>query len=429
MSYIKIPFFGEISANSNMGVVMSTLSSDITVLKKDIPNINKTYFALQVCGKSMKNTYKNGSIILVESVKTLEKEDIVVIRTTKGDTLKRLKNKTKDRITLSSDEGKEIAFNLRDVEFLGKVVKSIEIESQNNPITLIWEKGLSNKKIQKGIFLEDALLGMRKIPSKSVDVVIADPPYNIGKDFGNNKDKKTRDEYISWCNSWINEALRCLKDDGTIFVYGFSEILSDVSANLDLNKRWLVWHYTNKNVASLNFWQRSHESILCVWKGSKPTFFRDDIREPYSESFLNNSAGKIRRSKECRFSKGASITKYNAHPNGALPRDVIKIPALAGGAGKSERHFLCKTCKNKVYFSKELDKHRTHNIMKHPTQKPFSLTEKLIKSCLKNKGTILIPFVGSGSECLISKKLGHDFIGFELNKDYFKLANGLLELK
>ena len=146
----------------------------------------------------------------------------------------------------------------------------------------------------------------------------------------------------------MNESLRCLKTDGTMFVYGFSEILSLLVPNINANKRWLVWHYTNKNVASLNFWQRSHESILCIWKNKKPTFFRDAIREPYSETFLKNSAGKVRKSKPCRFSKGESTTIYNAHSNGALPRDVIKIPALAGGAGRRERHFLCRNCNKGV---------------------------------------------------------------------------------
>jgi len=59
---------------------------------------------------------------------------------------------------------------------------------------------------------------------------------------------------------------------------------------------------------------------------------------------LNGAAGKIRKGTLGRFSKEGKKTIYKAHEAGALPRDVIKVPALAGGAGMAERWFLCKTC-------------------------------------------------------------------------------------
>ena len=65
--------------------------------------------------------------------------------------------------------------------------------------------------------------------------------------------------------------------------------------------------------------------------------------------------------------------------------------------------------------------------MKHPTQKPFGLTERLFKSCKPEKdGLVVVPFVGSGSELVVAKKLDLNFIGFEINQDYIKLANGIL---
>jgi site-specific DNA-methyltransferase (adenine-specific) len=185
------------------------------------------------------------------------------------------------------------------------------------------------------------------------------------------------------------------------FIYGFSEILALILSKIpfNINRRWIIWHYTNKNVASLNFWQRSHESILVLWKDNK-IFNKDDIREPYTDGFLNGSAGKERKATKGRFSNGEKSTTYNAHPSGSLPRDVIKIPALAGGAGMKER-------------------------VNHPTQKPLLLCEKLIKSCKQsnNDGYVLIPFAGSGSECLASKNLGLPFIGIEINKEYINLIN------
>jgi site-specific DNA-methyltransferase (adenine-specific) len=212
------------------------------------------------------------------------------------------------------------------------------------------------------------------------------------------------EKYLSWSEQWIKECLRILKPNGTMFIYGFSEILALIISKVPhtIHRRWIIWHYTNKNVPSLNFWQRSHESIIVLWKTDK-VFHRDDIREAYTEGFLNGAAGKERKATKGRFSKGDKKTTYTAHANGALPRDVIKLPALAGGAGMNER-------------------------VDHPTQKPLSLCDKLIKSCKQSvtDGYVLVPFAGSGSECVAAKKNNLPFIGIELNADYIKMIHDRL---
>ncbi len=313
----------------------------------------------------------------------------------------------------------------KDREF---AIQGIVIDVIKNEDELKAEKILTSREIKRNnklplnkIILGDSVKELRKLSDNSCDVVIADPPYNIGKDFGNNHDKRELSDYIKWCKSWINECIRIMKPTGTLFIYGFSEILAYLSCEIPINKRWLIWHYTNKNVASLNFWQRSHEAIICAWNG-KSIFNRDEVREPYTEGFLNGAAGKVRAGTVGRFSKGGKETIYKAHERGALPRDVIKIPALAGGAGINERWFLCRTC-NDVFEPQELKKHKNHKIMKHPTQKPLELSRRLIKSAMpKKNGVILVPFVGTGSECVAAKELGQNYIGFEINPDYIKIA-------
>ena len=122
------------------------------------------------------------------------------------------------------------------------------------------------------------------------------------------------------------------------------------------------------------------------------------------DTYLKNAAGKVRKSTKGRFSNGEKETVYNAHANGALPRDVIKISALAGGAGKKER-------------------------VNHPTQKPLELCEKLIKASKNGNDTLLVvPFAGSGSECVAAKKLNINFIGYEINEEYVKLCNERLDM-
>jgi site-specific DNA-methyltransferase (adenine-specific) len=255
-------------------------------------------------------------------------------------------------------------------------------------------------KVQK-IINEDCIIGMKKLKSESVDIIICDPPYNIGKDFGNDSDKQDMDKYLLWCDEWINECIRILKPKGTLYIYGFSEILAFIRVRINIKVRWIIWHYTNKVTPSLNFWQRTHESILCCYK-EKALFNRDEVREPYTDTFLKNAAGKVRKATKGRFSNGEKETIYNAHTNGALPRDVIKISALAGGAGKKER-------------------------VDHPTQKPLALCEKLIKASKNGEETLMVvPFAGSGSECVAAKKENIHFIGYEINPDYIILCNDRL---
>ena len=119
--------------------------------------------------------------------------------------------------------------------------------------------------------------------TESAQIVIADPPYNIGKDFGNKSDKQPMGEYLKWCDEWIKDAFcefyaRMVQCSST----AASEILALILARIpeEVNRRWVVWHYTNKTTPSLNFWQRSHRSIIVLWKDSK-VFHRDDVKTIY----------------------------------------------------------------------------------------------------------------------------------------------------
>ena len=259
------------------------------------------------------------------------------------------------------------------------------------------------------------------------DVVIADPPYNIGKDFGDCADDLPLADYLQWCDEWLAEARRLAKENAPIYVYGFAEILAHIAVRQPLAKqRWLVWHYTNKTVPSSKFWQRSHESILCLWKGARPRINVDAVREEYTETFLKNAAGKTRKETYCRYSTKGRKTVYAAHPKGALPRDVIKVSALAGGAGYAERWFYCKTCR-RLCGPREAGAHREHDVVRHPTQKPAALTTKLLASAAVDGGAALIPFAGSGSECVVAQAAGIHFFAAEMNPDYARLANAWLK--
>jgi len=421
---VKIPMLGTIAAGEPIEAISQ--NEFITIAKSKLPK-SGNFYALQVKGNSMiDENIKDGDVVLVKQQEVAENgQRVVALIDNYEATLKKF-YKEHDQIRLqpanSAYEPIIIRKN-RDIKIQGIVIDVIQNEPDLQTQDFLTTTFLKRNKILplNKIILGDALAELKKLPDESCDVVVIDPPYNIGKDFGNNHDKRELSEYISWCKEWISECIRAMKPNGTMFIYGFSEILAYLSVEIPINKRWLIWHYTNKNVASLNFWQRSHEAIICAWK-DKPVFNRDEVREPYTEGFLNGAAGKIRKGTLGRFSREGKETIYQAHEGGALPRDVIKIPALAGGAGMIERWFLCKTCDG-VYEPRQLQKHEGHEIIKHPTQKPLELSRKLILSATPKKdGVVLVPFVGTGSECVAAKELGKSYIGFEINPDYVRIA-------
>lgn len=230
-----------------------------------------------------------------------------------------------------------------------------------------------------------------RVASASAQCVIADPPYP--------SEGVVLDEaYLTWADSWIAECLRILREDGTMFLYGDSEHLAQLMVRLpaSVNRRWLVWHFINKNTINKSFWQHSHMSILAIWKRTK-VFNTDAVREPYGDNYSKYAAGKVRKGTQGFFADGAKQTTYNAHEKGALPRDVMRIPALAGGAGHKER-------------------------VAHPDQKPLALARRLIESCMQTNGIVFVPFAGSGTECVAAAALKLPFVGIEKEAGYVRMA-------
>ena len=130
------------------------------------------------------------------------------------------------------------------------------------------------------IWVGDAAEWLTSLADASVDLIFADPPYNIKKAEWDTF--KSQQEYIRWSLKWIKQAARVLKPDGTLYICGYSEILADLKGpalRFFQGCRWLVWHYKNKANLGTD-WGRSHESILHFRKSNKFIFHIDDIRIP-----------------------------------------------------------------------------------------------------------------------------------------------------
>lgn len=240
------------------------------------------------------------------------------------------------------------------------------------------------------LFTENSLQWLKSLRDESVDMVFADPPYNIKKADWDKFD--SQEAYIEWSLQWISEVSRILKPTGSLYICGFSEILADLkhpAMRYFSACKWLIWHYRNK--ANLgNDWGRSHESILHLRKTKKFTLNIDEIRIPYGNHTLKYPSRSQAESSQYSNGKKAA-TSWMPNPLGAKPKDVFEIPTTCNGMGE-------KT--------------------KHPTQKPEELLRKLILASSKIGDVVLDPFSGSGTTLVVAEQLQRMWIGCEMNEEY-----------
>jgi len=223
------------------------------------------------------------------------------------------------------------------------------------------------------LILGDSLEVLPQIPSESVDLVVADPPYNLGKDYGNNHDIKGFEEYLDFSKKWLTEAHRILKPTGTIYVFmGFrfiSYLYNILDRDLGMHfSNWIVWHYTQGMGKTRGFSPR-HDDILMFTKSQNFFFDLDAIRVPQ----------KFYRDRN--------------NMRGANPGDVWQF--------------------SHVHYCNE-------NRQNHPTQKPEGLIERMILASCPEDGTILDPFVGSGTTLRVCQQLNRFGTGIDLNPEYIE---------
>lgn len=271
--------------------------------------------------------------------------------------------------------------SLIDSEVTGK---RLEIKPSSQGYRLQFEH--PNGKLFQG----NAIDWLASLPSESIDLIFADPPYNIKK--ANWDNFETQEEYINWSLQWIEEAARVLKRDGTMYVCGFSEILADLkhpSMKFFKACRWIIWHYKNK--ANLgNDWGRSHESLLHLRKAKKTNLNIDNIRIPYGSHTLKYPVHP--QAQTSQYGNGKKRKDlWTPHPKGAKPKDVIEIPTTCNGM---------------------------HESTPHPTQKPESLVRKFILASSNQKDTILDPFSGSGTTLVVAEQLERQLIKFSWINSY-----------
>lgn len=239
----------------------------------------------------------------------------------------------------------------------------------------------------------DTLEFMASLEPSSCRLVVADPPYNLKVDrrFGVPAPYKDLEGWVEWSKTWIDLAVRCLADDGNIFVYGIHHFAAFLHVHLwnsgCVYRRQIIWNYENGWSRYKNAPAAHYEPIL--WFAKSPDSVYHPIREPYKSTD---------RLKHAIYKDGK---RWEPHPDGRLAGDVWRFPTLAGRRFRDEK-------------------------VDHPTQKPLALSRRIVQHFSDPNDLVLVPFVGSGSECVAAKQLGRHFCGAELNSDFITIAQDRL---
>jgi len=237
------------------------------------------------------------------------------------------------------------------------------------------------------IYRGDTIDFMQSLPPACGHLIIADPPYNIDKDFGEGTFFEEHEIWIAWSKRWLGEAKRLLTENGNLFVYALHRnacYLQCVLYELGLTyRRQIIWTYENGWSKYRNGPACHYEPILWFARSSCSTYHT--IREPYK------STERLRH----RIIKNGKV--WTPNPEGRQGGDVWRFPTLAGRRFAAER-------------------------VEHPTQKPVALSQRLVRHFSNPGELVLVPFVGSGTECVAAKQLGRRFAGAEINPPYVEIA-------
>lgn len=260
--------------------------------------------------------------------------------------------------------------------------------------------------LESGIYHSDCVTGMQKLKTGSVDLVFADPPFNIGYQYDVYEDKLAADEYLQWSEDWMREASRVLKSDGSFWL----AIGDDFAAELKLKaqdlgfhcRSWVIWYYTF-GVNCRQKFTRSHTHLF---------YFVKDVQH-----FTFNSEDLENRIPSAR------MLVYNdkrTNPKGRLPDDTWIIPpdVPATFALRPQDMQECFLPNESDWYFPRVAGTFKERAGFHGCQMPEQLLARIIRSCSNEGDVIVDPFSGSASTLIVAKKLKRKHIAFELSDEY-----------
>ena len=258
---------------------------------------------------------------------------------------------------------------------------------------------------KNNIYQGDCVAQLAKLDEGTVDLVFADPPFNIGYEYDVYDDAQSAEDYLGWCEKWITGVHRALKPDGTFWLAIGDEYAAELkiaSQKIGFHCRsWVIWYYTF-GVNCRNGFSRSHTHCFHFVKDKK--------------QFTFNRVNPQIRVKSARQMVYAD---NRANPSGRLPDNTwITRPQDAPDAF-SPHH-------DTWYFTRVAGTFKEREGF-HGCQMPEQLLARIIRSSSHPQDLVLDPFGGSGTTLSVAKKLGRQWMGFELSKEYARHIKTRLE--
>ena len=240
------------------------------------------------------------------------------------------------------------------------------------------------EKLLNQIIHGDCIEIMQQIPSDSIDVTFADPPFNLKKKYGTYKDEKDIHDYLNWCKQWLLEMVRITKPSGSIFLHNipkwltyYAEYLNEIA---DF-RHWIAWDAPTAPMGKTL--QPAHYGILFYAKNQHKNKFYE-IRYPH------------KRCRKCGYLlKDYGGKKKILHPFGPLVSDSW-----------SDIHRI------------RHNKHRDP----HPCQLPVHLLERILLMSTDEGDVVLDPFMGTGTTAVAASRLGRNVIGIDIDPQYVQIT-------
>jgi site-specific DNA-methyltransferase (adenine-specific) len=231
----------------------------------------------------------------------------------------------------------------------------------------------------------DALQGIKQIEDDSLDLIIADPPYGLGKDYGNDSDKRPKNQFLKWTEEWLELIIPKLRSTGSLYFFATWRYSPEIFVFLKkrlimLNE--IIW---DRKVPSMGGSTRRYSSVhdtIGFFARTENYFFDlDSVRIPYDEET------KKARTRSIFVGKKWLEVGYN-------PKDVWSVSRL----------------------------HRIHSEREdHPTQKPLEIIERMVRASCPIGGLVCDPFAGSGTTIETCIRNQRHYIAFEINPEYHRI--------
>jgi site-specific DNA-methyltransferase (adenine-specific) len=244
----------------------------------------------------------------------------------------------------------------------------------------------------------DSLEKLQAIPPQSVDLVFADPPFNIGYKYDVYRDDLSKNDYLDWSSKWMAGVSKVLKPNGTFWLAIGDEYAAELKlvAQNDCGfscRSWVIWYYTF-GVNCVRGFSRSHTHLFHFTKDPHDFTFNAENPSVRVLSARQLVYGDLRANPRGRLPDNTWILRpQDAPPHAFVPAHDTWYYARVAGTFKEREGF-------------------------HGCQMPEQLLARIIRISSNPTEVVLDPFSGSGTTLVVAKKLGRQWMGIELSKEY-----------